>query len=29
VIEAEEKNFLRTLGQGIQLFNQMIEENLF
>ncbi|TNE69719.1 alanine--tRNA ligase [bacterium] len=25
VIEAEEKNFLRTLGQGIQLFNQMIE----
>ena len=25
VIEAEEKNFLRTLGQGIQLFKQMIE----
>lgn len=25
VIEAEEKNFLRTLGQGIQLFHQMIE----
>lgn len=25
VIEAEEKNFLRTLGQGIQLFNQMID----
>lgn len=25
VIEAEEKGFLKTLGQGIQLFNEMIE----
>ncbi|MGM0588524.1 MAG: alanine--tRNA ligase [Bacteroidota bacterium] len=25
VIEAEEKSFLRTLGQGIELFNEMVE----
>ncbi|MEX0769400.1 MAG: alanine--tRNA ligase [Balneolaceae bacterium] len=27
VIRAEEQSFLKTLGQGIELFNEMVEEN--